>query len=459
MDAQNFFELEELVISGTEHIVLLKDKGDEFTSREFTIRAVHKGGRSARPESPINTEDMPLVEFYDRESKCPPYGKLLNWYPFEILLDDANFRRDFGLALHSGLWISGAGISLVIDWLTLIVEGHNDTKYSFSFGESFLESCRKGDLDWVQENINRIKAGKFVIPSIVTLYPPWPARPTMPYPTRFACRKDNYRAHALLEAFIAGHTAVAEFLASEFPVLQPLFLYERFFKAGREGDFDWIRANMESLRRHQLDQSFGFREVFRAGHEKLQEFLLSETPGLAWTHRQESFLLACQKGDITWLQEQGLLEGFDFYQGLENALKHGHDDLFIFLIKKIETIAKNWPDFIHTSIFDLLIIAATNGNLEVLRHLIENAPRSGDPFIDCRDWGAGSWEGFLGNKIENYDDIRDDVKDYLNKIDRIQRQVGIEKGFRQALAVGIDDFYATLKKSEKSASKRKHPPV
>jgi|GEM_PF-6519149 len=364
----------------------------------------------------------------------------INWMRTYIPLEE-HMQNSF--QMHDGVCL--ALVSGRANIVKYIAEQYPERRKSLNnyylFGYYFIKACQEGDLAWLQENIDQIKTGGF-IPS--------------------GSKSEDYNQKAgLYEAVHTGHYSLAEFLVSKTPELNEMYLLERFFKACSEGDIIWVQENLEAMHNHQIKKiAEGLGKAATGKHDILARYIVGKKPELESLFVQALFLRACREGDLPWIQgniQQLALFGVDIERCLTEALKFGHDDIFKFIVKNTTKMSAVTSGEMASCMHQICGLAAEQGNLSILRYIIEEAPLLGYPVIDCLFWRKNfKWRiSFI--KIQVTDEA---VIKYLKNIHKIQKLVGFENGFRQVLEIGVNTYLAGMRAKKKlPTSLSGHPQI
>ena len=359
----------------------------------------------------------------------------INWMRAHIPLKEHMYNSD---RMHEGVVLAlESGRANIVKYIAEYYPKRREELYSaYLFGYYFIKACQEGDLVWLQENINKIKVGRFY---------------------SFRTQNNNYyksynydQKAGLYEAVHAGHYSLAEFLVSKIPELKEMYLLECFFKACNEGDIIWVQENFEAMQNHQIKQiAEGLGKAATGKHDTLARYIVSKKPELESLFVQALFFRACQEGDLHWIQgniQQLALFGVDIERCLRYAIEFGHDDIFMFIVKNTTKMSKVTSGDIATCMHKMCGLAAGKGNLSILRYIIEEAPLLGYPVIDCLFWRINiKWREYYA-KISVTDKA---VIKYLKNIHKIQKLVGFEDGFRQVLEIGVNTYLAGIRAKKK----------
>jgi hypothetical protein len=130
----------------------------------------------------------------------------INWMRAHIPLQEHMQNSD---QMHEGVVLAlESGRANIVKYIAEYYPRRREGLYSYYlFGYYFIQACQAGNLDWLRENIDQIKTGRFI--------------PIGSHDKDYG----HYNQKAgLYDAVRAGHYTLAEFLVSKTPELHAMFL-------------------------------------------------------------------------------------------------------------------------------------------------------------------------------------------------------------------------------------------
>ncbi len=282
--------------------------------------------------------------------------------------------------------------------------------------EMFILSCKGGDFEWIKANITDIKA---VVSSTVC-------------------------ANGIEIAFGSGHDDIARFLVKQNPAHKELLVAHLFYDACRRGSFDVIGGitalyqKVINSKSAELILYQGISIAVDSGYYDLSKTFLQATMNERIYVFKKIFNIACREGNLLLLEQCIKICGsLNTIEGIYAAAEADKIEIVRFLVESVPVHNKQ-----HFNVTACFAILAPKGDLMYFKYFIEETPRIGFPIPDCRGWSDSEW----GKKIKARSDK---ISEYLDDINSIQQSVGIEGGFQQALAIGVDTYRAGMRAKKK----------